>query len=470
MTGILLTKSSTFIIGPVATILGYIMDAIFNLFYVIFNFFATSIGNNSSLPVINALIENKEMTIYGYTGMIGLCIILFTIVVYLLLMPLTIKQQKFSKLSAKMNPEIQAVQAKYKGKKDNESMMAMNEETKLIYAKYGVSPTGSCMQLLIQMPILFALYQVINNMPAYVTKMRYAFSPLVEKLQTIDAVSIFTTEDHFKTASVYVSKIGEGATTVDPNLTIDILNKASTQDWEFLKTSIAALEKSDTTLSGLSSIVTNTQDVVTGFNTFLGLNIGNSPQTIISSAWETKSWLLIIGALMIPLLSAATQWISIKLTPQAAQNNAGTDQQNSMMNSMKTMNNIMPIMSAVFCFSLPAGMGLYWIAGAVVRTIQQIIINRHIDKIDLDEVVRKNIEKNNAKRAKAGLPPQTVVSNSKVNTKTISKTTPVIEEKSKEDKDAQLKKATDFYSKNTKPGSIASKANMVKQYNEKNNK
>ena len=63
---------------------------------------------------------------------------------YLLMMPLTIKQQKFSKLSAKMNPELQAVQAKYKNRKDNDSMMAMNMETKAIYAKYGVSPTGSC--------------------------------------------------------------------------------------------------------------------------------------------------------------------------------------------------------------------------------------------------------------------------------------------------------------------------------------
>ena len=68
-------------------------------------------------------------------------------------MPLTIKQQKFSKLSAKMNPELQAIQARYKNKKDNESMMRMNEETQAVYAKYGVSPTGSCLQLLIQMPI-----------------------------------------------------------------------------------------------------------------------------------------------------------------------------------------------------------------------------------------------------------------------------------------------------------------------------
>ena len=98
---------------------------------------------------------------------IGLSIILFTIVVYLMMLPLTIKQQKFSKLSAKMNPELQAIQAKYKNRKDNESAMQMNAETQAVYAKYGVSPTGSCVQLLIQMPILLALYQVISKIPAY---------------------------------------------------------------------------------------------------------------------------------------------------------------------------------------------------------------------------------------------------------------------------------------------------------------
>ena len=115
---------------------------------------------------------------------IGLSIILFTIVVYLLLMPLTIKQQKFSKLSARMNPEIQAIQAKYKGKQDNESMLAMNAETKQVYAKYGVSPSGSCLQLLIQMPILIALYRVIYQMPAYVTKLGNAFGVLADQIMS----------------------------------------------------------------------------------------------------------------------------------------------------------------------------------------------------------------------------------------------------------------------------------------------
>ena len=102
----LLTKSSTFIIGPVASLLGYIMNAIFWL--------QSQIG-----------LDN-----------IGLCIILFTIVIYMLMTPLTIQQQKFSRLSAKMNPEIQAIQKKYKGKTQDQAVaMKMNEETQAVYAK-----------------------------------------------------------------------------------------------------------------------------------------------------------------------------------------------------------------------------------------------------------------------------------------------------------------------------------------------
>ena len=149
----LLTKSTTFIIGPVATLLGYIMNGIF--------WVQSQIGIES----------------------IGLCIILFTIVIYMLLMPLTIKQQKFSKLQSKMNPELQAIQKKYKDKRqDQAAMMKMNEETQAVYQKYGVNPMGSCLQLIIQMPILFALYRVIWNIPAYVGTVKNAFLPLAQAL------------------------------------------------------------------------------------------------------------------------------------------------------------------------------------------------------------------------------------------------------------------------------------------------
>ena len=135
MNGILLTQNSTFIIGQVAWLLGKIMEGIFEVLNLI------------GIPNI------------------GLAIILFTIVVNLLMMPLTIKQQKFSKLSAIMQPEIQKIQKKYQGKKDQDSMMKMNEETQAVYQKYGVSPVSGCLPMLITLPILFALYRVIYNIP-----------------------------------------------------------------------------------------------------------------------------------------------------------------------------------------------------------------------------------------------------------------------------------------------------------------
>ena len=68
-------------------------------------------------------------------------------------------------MTAVMQPEIQKIQKKYKGKKDQLSAQKMNEETMAVYEKYGVSPTGSCGQLLIQFPLIIALYQIIYRIP-----------------------------------------------------------------------------------------------------------------------------------------------------------------------------------------------------------------------------------------------------------------------------------------------------------------
>ena len=97
---------------------------------------------------------------------LGLCIIIFSIIIYALMTPLQVKQQKFSKLSSVMQPELQKIQKKYKDKKDQASVQKMQEETQLVYQKYGVSPTGSCVQLLIQFPVLMALWQVIYKIPS----------------------------------------------------------------------------------------------------------------------------------------------------------------------------------------------------------------------------------------------------------------------------------------------------------------
>ncbi len=439
MSDILLTQNSGRIVGPVAKLLGYIMEGIFVLL------------DKIGIPNI------------------GLAIILFTIVIYLLLMPLTIKQQKFSKLSVKMNPELQAIQAKYKGKNDNESMMAMNMETKAVYAKYGVSPSGSCVQLLIQMPILLALYRVIYSMPAYVSKIKEAFFPLVDNLIAQEGSSEFI--QTFSQARMYARQFTNesfvgGVTSYVQNTFIDVLNKASTTEWLSIKDKFPSL----------SADVDHTLSLLNQYNNFLGLNIGNSPSYVMKEAVASRSFLLLIAALSVPVLSAVTQWINVKLMPQqdTQQNNNknASDQQNAMMQSMKTMNMMMPIMSAIFCYTLPAGMGLYWIAGSVVRSIQQVVINKHIDKMDLDEVIKKNEEKAKKKMEKAGVRAQQMTAYANMNTKKVSgipkaQSGPNM---TQEEREEAVRKATEYYSKNAKPGSMMSKANMVKQYNEKNNK
>ncbi|MBR4982795.1 MAG: YidC/Oxa1 family membrane protein insertase [Lachnospiraceae bacterium] len=426
MLGVLLTQDSGMILGPIAKILGYLMEGIF--------FVLDKVG-----------IPN-----------IGLAIILFTIIINLLMSPLTVKQQKFSKLNAKMQPELQAIQKKYKDKKDNNSVMAMNEETQAVYAKYGVSPTGSCVQLLIQMPILFALYRVIYAMPAYVTKIKDAFFPLVNKLMAQEGSAEFI--QSFKNSNMYSKQFknelfASGNVEYVQNTFIDCLNKASTSEW------LSISEK----YPELASDVTATLEHLDVYNSFLGLNIANSPSYIIGEAFKTGTYALIIGAIAIPVLSALTQWINTKLMPQPSSNSGGNEATDSMAQSMKMMNTTMPLMSAFFCLTLPAGMGIYWIAGSVVRSIQQVVINKHIDKMDLDSMIAKNLEKNKGKLEKKKEQYAKLAEYANQNTKNVDRY------KNQAEKDAAYKAAMERNSK-AKPGSIAAKANMVKDYNERNNK
>ena len=420
MLSLLATQNSGFILGPIAKLLGWIMNAIFNLMDSLFG------------------IQN-----------IGLSIILFTIVVYTCMLPLTYKQQKFSKMSAKMNPEIKAVQNKYAGKKDQASMMAMNDETKAIYAKYGVSPSGSCVQLLIQMPILFALYRVIYNIPAYIQGVKDVFMPLVNKLIVTEGAAEYMAE------LGTTLKVGKNLDFTQANTFVDVLNKFQSNNWTELA------EK----FPELSEVVYSTQANFGEMNKFIveGFNIANSPSNLLKAG----SAVVMILAIAIPLLAAATQYLNVKLMPQAASNNGEGD--DAMANTMKQMNMTMPLMSAVFCFTLPAGLGLYWIMSALVRSVQQFILNKHFDKVDLDEVVKKNLEKLNEKRAKQGLPPE------RINEKAIraAQVKPV-DEKALAAKKAEnmerMKKATAYYNEDAKPGSLASKANMVRKFEEKNTK
>ena len=437
---IVLTQNSGKILGPIAKyILGPILKWIFDFL--------------NWLPWENS-------------ANVGLAIIIFTLVIYIALLPLTIKQQKFSKLQAKMQPEIQKIQEKYKNKKDQDSQMAMNQETQEVYRKYGVSPMGSCVQLLIQMPILIALYRVIYSIPAYVPMIKGAFTELVNSLMAKEGATEFiqTLSSAKQFTKQFENEMFAAGGEYKFNTFVDVLNRASKADW---------LSISDK-FPELSTVVDSTMTTLDKYNTFLGINVSYSPWEIIKPAFESHSYLLVLGAIMIPVLSAVTQWLNFKLTPTPA-NNTKNGEQDPAAATTKSMSLFMPIFSAFMCFTLPAGMGIYWIAGAVIRSVEQVLINKHIDKMDIEAEIKKNVEKRNARLRKAGIDPEKLTQNASISTKSMASNKPTLSQKAtllngkpvNEDKNA----STVYNNKNVaKPGSLAAKANMVREYNERNNK
>ncbi len=306
---------------------------------------------------------------------IAACIILFTIITRMILLPMTFRQQKFSKLSAAMNPELQALQKKYANKKDNASMQKMQMEQQQIYDKYGTSMTAGCLPSLIQIILLFALYPVVYNLEKYVPE-----------------------------------------------------------------------------------LANFTEAEITQMYTFCGIYLNDTPKLGLNPS------------VLIPILAGVFQFISTRLTMM---NQPSMNDNNGMASSMKTMNYMMPIMSVVFCFSFSAFIGVYWIAMSLVMVVQQWFINRHMKNVSVDDMIRENIEKQNKKRAKKGLPP--INEKATMSTKNISKSTAKpVQRQSEVDKgayDAKVKASTDYYKEHAaKPGSLAAKANMVQEYNKKHNK
>ncbi len=437
MSDILLTAYPGSILGPIAKLLGILMDWIYS-----------GISNITG----------------GRVESVVLSIVIITIIIYMCLLPLTIKQQKFSKLSQKMQPEMQAIQAKYKNKKDQASMMAMQEETQLLYQKYGISPMGSCVQMLIQMPILFALYRVFYNIPAYLSGVKGSFTGLVDSIQQtsgyqdtlvklMEKYNVVTSSG--LNASNAASKLADASGDTLSNYIIDILYKLPSKGWDALM--------DGNFFDGIQSAVEKTHEALLHFNYFLGLNISDTPWYIIKSNFTDKpdKWLLfVILALLIPVLSYLTQMLNIKLMPQATN---GNDQ---MANQMKMMNLMMPLMSLFICFTVPVGLGIYWICSALVRGIQQFFVNRHIENLDLEAVMAKNEEKAKKKREKMGLSEDYIKKAAQIKTKSIDSKANVSASAETEEK---LAKAAE-YKANAKAGSLASKANMVKEFNERNSR
>ena len=337
----LLTQSTTPIIGWIATLLGYVMELIYTVL--------DSVG-----------IQN-----------VGLCIIIFTIFVRLLMLPMTFKQQQFTKINQIMQPEIAKIQKKYRNKKDQASMVKQNEEIQAVYEKYGVSPTGGCLQLIIQFPVLLALYQVIRKIPAYIPQVKATYMTAVTAIsgQAGYIGKINKIAEGLK--SSYVTELGKNAT---PDQVIDVLNYFTADAWDKLAAAFPSV----------SSVIENVSHEITSINDFMfGINVAQTPGLHISVY------------LIIPILAALFQFLSAKTMQQPQID--GNDQMASMNKSMTYM---MPLMSLYFCIIMPAGLGIYWVTSALFQCIQQVAINTYMNHADLEKMVAKNRAKAEKKKAK----------------------------------------------------------------------
>lgn len=418
MMSVFLTTYQGAILGPIARLLGYILQGLYSV-----------------LSVVG--IENT-----------GICMILFTFIVNALMIPMQIKQQKFAKMSSVMNPELMAIQAKYKNKKDQESQQKMSLETQAVYQKYGVSPVSGCLPMLITLPILFALYRVIYNIPAYVPQVYDIYDGLAKVLQEAGVtVSQLADKSYISNPTYVVTQAVKAAKSDAGNINyyIDVLSQFNSSGWDVLIKNHP----------DLSEVITKTAHQARDINYFLGLNIADTPK--IKSV-----------SVIIPIFSIVTQYISTKLSM------AGTQQQtvnsdNPMGQSMQTMNTVMPFMTGFMCLMFPIGVGIYWIAGNVFRIFQQLCINLYFSKINMDDLIKENVEKAKKKYEKMGMDPSVLdkaakTRTSNINTNAAQKQTSTakknssISDKARKSSTKDIKKSKNS---NYKEGSIAAYANML---------
>ena len=428
----LLTQQSG-LLKPFAIAMGWIMEWIFNILNAI------GIGN------------------------IGLTIILFTIVIRLVLLPMTIKQQKFSRMTQLMQPELKKIQKKYRGKKDQASVAKQNEEIQELYAKYGVSPSGSCLQMIIQMPILFALYRVMYNIPAYIHPVKDLFVNIITPIQSVDgfADKFYQVQQAANIKPGMIKLVEEGVTPT-VNQMVDVMNKFTPEAWNQLKDTFS---NSPDVVAAISDNMPKIHD----FNQFLfGINLTETPANMgFFSVY-----------LLIPIAAALFSFLS----SYSMMSRSTVDKNDPTAKMTKGMMIYMPLMSAFISYTVPAGLGLYWAIGSLVMWVQQILINKHLENMDVDKFIAENKAKAEKRAAKgkkslmqrmaemeaknAGVSDESTSSQRSISDIAAINTKKVLSKNAGDDENS-LSDLESRGTANPNKGSIASKANIMLNYDEK---
>ena len=351
---VIVLSKVTGILGPFASIFGLIMNAIYEL-----------------------------LDLVGVPN-VALTIILFTLIANLLMLPLTIKQQRYTRVSSLVTPEIQKINKKYKGKTDQVSQRRMQAETMEVYQQYGASPSSGCLPLLISFPILFALYRISYNIPSYVNSIHALFLTIADPIrQTTGGAEIM--DGLIKELGIAVSKFDFN----DVEKIIDALNGVKTTGWDTVANAFAS---NPDVVQAIHSV----KDTIININSMPGgLNVMDAPVHL------SQGVVGIFPGILIPILAGVSQYVSVKITTPKTNNTAA--QENDMAQSMKMVNMIMPLFSVWICFTLQAGVGRYWVCNSVFRRLSIVIVNRFFNNKDIDELVKENAKKVAERKGKPSL-------------------------------------------------------------------
>lgn len=262
---------------------------------------------------------------YSLTDNYLLAIMLFTLVMEIILSPLGIKQQKNQVKQASLAPKAAAIRKKYAGRTDQATQQKMQNEMMEMYQRENFNPAGGCGTLLIQFPIIIALFQVVTNPLRYICNM-----PTVEiNALTTQLADVLPATSHYPQYNL-----------------INYLNSTDVSQYYTYAESLEHVVLPDFTIGPL--------------------DLSQTP------SFDTPNWLLLIPVITFVVM-IASQKIMQMFTYQTPENEAA---QNNI--SMKIMTWTMPLISVYFEFQMPAVIGVYWIFRNILSTLERILFSKLI--------------------------------------------------------------------------------------------
>ena len=318
------------IIGPIADLMGQIYNMLFNVLH----------SKNSA-------------------GSLGLAIIIFTLIVKMLLFPLMVKQQKSSFIMQQMKPELDKIKAKYAGKTDQMSQQRMAFEMQELQKKNGASMMGGCLPMLIQLPILYALFYLFQNAYVYVDAIGNNYVNIANAILNIPVATRMEVFQPFAQEFVDAYKnmaiIKDGFDMGQVNDIVMLVGNMKQGDWDVV---LQNLGTQGVELAGL-------------------LATKNEIETFLTIPLVTKAGLGFPG-IIIPIAAGATTWLQTKIMNMM--NPQNMDPSNPAAAMTKSMLYTMPIMMGVFSITMPAGLGLYWTISNIFGIVQQVILTKYYRK------------------------------------------------------------------------------------------